>query len=171
MIMSNSSRHPDELDFFVGTPYQTHSPTSLAGAIAAAPRAPSQMRLSYDYITDHPRTSQEGVWLGLRAQTGRAFKERTIGARVVELHQAGLLVIDGEVTNVSGEQAEAYRVCRPFPDSGVVRRGPGALAQANAEIARLRALCVALGGNPDEGVVTTGPVDPNDPFLDGPDDA
>jgi hypothetical protein len=156
----------DDDDPFLGVPSQSHSPTSLGGAASVAARAPSQMRQSYDYILAHPGVSQEGVWLGLKLSTGQSFKERTIGARVVELHQAGLIEPCGEVTNTSGEQAEAYRVCAPFPSSGVVRRGPGALAQSQAEVARLRALCVTHGIDPDEGSHGgVSVVAPGDPFA------
>jgi hypothetical protein len=171
--MSNRNSTPfdsEEDDPFYGTPYQADSPTSLEGAIIASEHQSSWHRRCYDYVLAHPGSSQEGIWLGLRAESP-GVKERTIGARVIELHQAGLLAPMGEVMNSTGARGVAYHVIGPYPASGIVRRGPGPLAMARAEIARLRALCEAHGIDPNQGLpsvqrTSTGVVDPNDPFLD-----
>jgi hypothetical protein len=100
-----------------------HTESSLDGARAAEPNALRDRRLVYDYLLEHPGSSDDAIWRSLVADTG--IKEGTFRRARRELSLHGIVeTLPEKVRNpVSGVRVHVYQVVRSFPDPWPSDRG------------------------------------------------
>ena len=117
----------------VGVPYQKQSGASKQAAKNAKVFAPTKRLQVWEFIRDHPRSSDQHI------QSGLDMNPNTQRPRRVELESAGLIRPDGQTITPKGSDGVAYVITdKPYPDdwSKVERRSDMRRRRAEKPTAR-----------------------------------